>query len=229
MIVGNGLIANAFRARFGDDRAVTVFASGVSNSSETAEEPFLRERLLLQEALDAATGTFVYFSTCSLTDPDRRATPYVEHKRKIESLLLDRDDALVLRLPQIVGRTPNPHTLTNFLAAKIQSGERFTVWSKAIRSLIDVFDVADIAGAAIDAGLKRRTIDIAPPGTLTMMELVKTMERVLGRNGNYELVERGGGSAPDAALAAELAQRLGIDFSDGYAERVLRKYYGEQR
>ncbi|MBT2745048.1 MULTISPECIES: NAD-dependent epimerase/dehydratase family protein [unclassified Lysobacter] len=229
MIVGNGLIAKAFQARSENDRATTIFASGVSNSSETSEQSFARERQLLLETLRAAQGKFVYFSTCSLTDADRKTTPYVVHKTEMEALVLAYGDALVLRLPQVVGYTPNPHTLTNFLASRIASGERFTLWTKAIRSLIDVDDIASIATAMIDSGFTGRVTDIAAPGALTMMELVETMERLLARKGNYDLVERGGGNVPDAALTMQFAQKLGIDLLDRYPERVLRKYYGGRR
>lgn len=229
MIVGNGLIAEAFKARYEHDRTVVIFASGVSNSSETSEQAFLRERQLLLETLRTAEGKFVYFSTCSLTDADRRATPYAVHKLEMESLVLAYRDALVFRLPQVVGHTPNPHTLTNFIASRIANAERFSLWTKALRSLIDVDDIASIATAMIDRGFSGQVIDLAAPGALTMMELVETMERMLGEKGNYDLVDRGGGSIPDATLAVQFANELGIDLCDDYPERVLRKYYGVRR
>jgi uncharacterized protein YbjT (DUF2867 family) len=229
MIVGHGLIAKAFKARFERDRLVTVFASGVSNSSEILEQSFLRERALLLETLRNTQGKFVYFSTCSLTDADRRATPYATHKSEMEALVLAHGNALVLRLPQVVGRTPNPHTLTNFLAARIESQERFALWTKAVRSLIDVDDIASIGTAMIDSDLSGRTIDLAAPGLITMMDLVQVMEQLLGKKGCYDLVHRGGGSAPDATLTMQFARDLGIDLSNDYPERVLRKYYGDRR
>lgn len=229
MIVGNGLIANAFKPRFEHDQAVTIFASGVSNSSEVREDAFQRERRLLLETIDRSTGVFVYFSTCSLTDPDRQLTPYVEHKVETEKLLGTLSGSMVFRLPQVVGRTANPHTLTNFLASRILSGSPFTIWANAIRTLIDVDDVALIGSTLIDRGVVGRTIDLCTSESLTMIELVPIMERVLGKSGRYEAVERGGGGRPDATIASQIAAELGIDFFDGYTERVLRKYYGEQK
>jgi len=229
MIVGNGLIAQAFKSRFEHDQAVTIFASGVSNSSEVRPDEFQRERRILLEAIDRSSGVFVYFSTCSLTDPDRQSTPYVEHKIETERLLESVSDSIVFRLPQVVGHTRNPHTLTNFLANKILSGEPFTIWAKAVRSLIDVDDVAIIGSALIDRGCARQTIDLCAPESLTMIELVPIMERILGRKGRYDAVERGGGGRPNATLASKVAVDVGIDFSAGYAERVLSKYYGKHK
>ena len=229
MIVGDGLIANAFKPRFEHDNTVTIFASGVSNSAETREDAFRRERLLLLDAIERCEGTFVYFSTCSLTDPDRQLTPYVKHKTEAERLLATLEGAFVFRLPQVVGRTGNPHTLTNFLASKIRTGERFTIWSRAVRTLIDVDDVAALGTFLIERAEPPSTIDLCTPESLTMFELVEIMERVLGRKGNYETVDRGGGSQPDATLVSVAAAECGIDLSKGYTERVLRKYYGEMK
>ncbi|MFQ6310265.1 hypothetical protein [Lysobacter capsici] len=100
MIVGNGLIAEAFKARYEHDRTVVIFASGVSNSSETSEQAFLRERRLLLETLRTAEGKFVYFSTCSLTDADRQATPYAVHKLEMESLVFAYRDAWCFACPR---------------------------------------------------------------------------------------------------------------------------------
>ena len=46
MIVGNGMMANAFAMRKNDEKHI-IFASGVSNSTETSWEAFLREERLL--------------------------------------------------------------------------------------------------------------------------------------------------------------------------------------
>ena len=51
VIVGRGLLARAFAPRYGHAPGIVVFASGVSNSSETDEAAFLREQDLLQRSL----------------------------------------------------------------------------------------------------------------------------------------------------------------------------------
>ena len=52
---GRGLLARAFAPRYGHAPGIVVFASGVSNSSETDEAAFLREQDLLQRSLADAT------------------------------------------------------------------------------------------------------------------------------------------------------------------------------
>jgi nucleoside-diphosphate-sugar epimerase len=145
MIVGKGLLAKAFEQRFGDNRDVVVFASGVSNSLETRPSEFAREETLLRELLARRACRFVYFGSCGAAADEPKLTAYMRHKRAMESLVLSAPQGLVLRLPQVVSRAENPHTLTNFLRDHIVAGEHFTVWARAERNLIDIDDIVSIA------------------------------------------------------------------------------------
>ena len=88
---------------------------------------------------------FVYFGTCSVADPEVRHTAYVQHKLAMEQMVSAHSRNLILRLPQVAGKTPNPHTLLNFLYGRIARSESFNLWSKARRNIIDVADVTAIA------------------------------------------------------------------------------------
>jgi len=115
MIIGTGLIAQAFIQHFEDDPNVIIFASGVSNSRENRSQAFLRERQMLIEAL-SFQKMLVYFSTCSVCDPELQTSPYVMHKKEMEVFVAhSAKDYAIFRLPQVVGETPNPNTLTNYL------------------------------------------------------------------------------------------------------------------
>lgn len=227
MIVGNGLLARAFARRHADDPQVTIFASGVSDSLEVREQAFARERELLESMLARVAGRTVYFSCCSLWDREAAMTPYMHHKRDMESRVLASAGGLVLRLPQVVGRAGNPRTLANYLHARIMAGERFDVWRNAERNLIDVDDVAAIAAAMIEDPDDARPLrSIATPYSLGMPEIVALFERVLARTADFTMVDRGRALPVDATEAVSLAARLGIDFGPDYPERLLRKYYG---
>lgn len=71
MLIGSGLLAQAFAIQFSQRDDVCIYAAGVSNSSCIDVQEFERERRLLSETLVKAkqTGVFVYFSTCSVGDP----------------------------------------------------------------------------------------------------------------------------------------------------------------
>jgi len=226
MIIGNGLLARAFAPRYGNDQQILVFASGVSNSMETDAGQFQRERNLLQQALAGRSGKLVYFSSCGVANAVEPLTPYMRHKREMELLVSRYDGGLVLRLPQVVGKTCNPHTLTNYLRDRILSGERFTVWKGAERNLVDVDDVLAIARAMLAGDAAPGLVtSIAAERSMPMPEIVRLFENVLGRKANYETADRGSALPIDASLALQIAAQRGIDLGSNYAERVIGKYY----
>lgn len=226
MIVGNGLLANAFSSRFADDPAVLIYASGVSDSTCCDVRSFERERSLLETTLAQPAGQRVYFSSCALADPRSDLTPYLRHKQNMEALV-HQGGGMVLRLPQVVGRTGNPKTLTNFLYESIANRRRFTVWKNAERNLIDIDDVAAIGTELIlSPSTPPEPISIAASESTPMLAIVEIFERALGVKADYLLEDRGDALSIDTALTQEVAGRLGIELGAGYTERIIRKYYG---
>lgn len=227
MIVGDGLVASAFNSYFGDDPNVLVFASGVSNSRENRNEAFMRERQMLMKWL-CNEKYILYFSTCSVNDPELLDTPYVIHKKEMEALVRSSGNYAIFRLPQVIGKTPNPNTLANYLYKHIMSEAHFQVWRHARRNIIDVDDVAAIVTYLVRTdGIKGATINIACPFAISIPQLVKTFELVTGKKANYSFVEGGGRYTIDSNLATEAAKQIGVNFDDSYIEKLIRKYYGK--
>lgn len=217
------MLAMAFSARYAEDPSVMVFAAGVSNSRETRPEAFERELILL-DSVRRNASRMVYFGTCSVEDPAERESPYVRHKCEIEARVLE-GGGLVLRLPQVVGRTRNPHTLTNYLAARIAAGDPFELWTRAKRRLVDLDHVEAIGAALIDAG-RQGVVNIAPPDPVAVSEIVALLEDALGRTARCVRVEKGAEYAVDCTTAVAIGAPLGIRFEADYARRLIEKYYG---
>lgn len=152
MIIGSGLLGRAFSASYTHRNDVCVYAAGVSNSNITDKSEFAREQLRLTAALAAAkdVSVFVYFGTCSVLDPEAYHTQYVQHKLAMERLVQTHSNYLILRLPQVAGQTPNPHTLLNFVYSRIIRSEAFVVWRTARRNIIDIDDVVTLGGLLIE-------------------------------------------------------------------------------
>ena len=227
MIIGKGLLARAFEPRFGTDPDVVVFASGVSNSLETRAEEFARERKLLCQLLDGTARRIVYFGSCGVMAAEEQLTPYMAHKQSMEELVLAAPGGLVLRLPQVVGKTDNAHTLTNFLRDRILTGEHFVVWEHAERNLVDVDDVAAIGAAlAVDLDCRESSaVSIAAEKSVPMPEIVSMFEHVLKKHANYTMVSKGSHLPVDTRKAIEVGARLGINLGAGYIEKIIGKYY----
>lgn len=228
MIIGSGLLARAFSAPFQQRDDVCVYAAGVSNSSCTDVREFERERSRLIAALRTAADvrTFVYFGTCSVGDPDVQHAPYVQHKLMMEQLVAQHPHYLILRLPQLAGHTPNPHTLLNFLYACIARSEAFSVWSKAYRNIIDVEDVVTLACQLIDNPMMRgRTFNLANPRSYAMLDIVTEMEKIVGKPAIYDIQARGYHYEIDVTEMLPALAKTNIRFDNRYLNRVLRKYY----
>ncbi|WP_338846368.1 NAD-dependent epimerase/dehydratase family protein [Massilia sp. W12] len=225
MIIGNGLLAQAFSPRYANDPEVLVFASGVSNSRETDPAAFAREKEMLQHAC-AEGRELVYFSTCSVHDPELANSPYVQHKKAMEEMVAALPHFAIFRLPQVVGRTPNPHTLTNFLHHQIVSGATFHIWRNARRNLIDVDDVAKIGTWLLDHHEADDIItNIACPFSIAIPDLVAIFEDALGMRAACDVQEAGGKYMIDTRLAFSVAPKAGVEFDDFYVKRLIHKYY----
>jgi len=227
MIVGHGLMATAFAPRFASDRAMTVFASGVANSSETRQAEFERERDLLQHTLQNASQ-LMYFSTCSVHDPELSESPYVQHKLAMEQLV-QRAGAqhAIVRLPQVVGLSANPHTLTNYLYRQISAGERFELWLQARRNLIDVADVVAIVSHLVAAGqIVGVSLNVACSFSVPVLDIVRILEALIGRTARFDSVMAGAHYDLGTKLAQAAAAQIGLVFDEHYVDRLLRKYYG---
>lgn len=228
MIIGSGLLAQAFAQQYTQAEAVCIYAAGVSNSSCTDAAEFLREWQRLSAALlrYAQVEVFVYFSTCSVADPEAMHTAYVQHKLAMEQLVAAHPHYLIVRLPQVVGITPNPHTLLNFLYGRIARSEAFKLWRHARRNIIDVEDVAAIVTQLLsDSAYRQRTLNVANPVSYTLPEIVAVLEKVTGKHAVCEVVEHGASYSIDIEPIRAVIAKADVKFGSDYLERVIRKYY----
>ena len=230
MIVGSGLLANAFASQADNVLADScIYAAGVSNSACQDRREFERERERLLGAMRSTSpdSPFIYFGTCSIDDPEAQKSAYVQHKAAMESFVRERISYLIFRLPQLAGFTPNPHTLLNYLFSRIIRSERFQVWGRAHRNLIDVDDVVKIARDMVTVEKAvRATINIANTRSSSMFDIVRTMEEVLGRRAIFDTIDQGNSYNIDTQRIMPALQRCAISFSPCYLHDVVRKYYG---
>lgn len=229
MIFGTGLIARAFipyRQALSD---ACVYAAGVSNSSCTEPREFERERQRVTEAMETTPdeSLFLYFSTCSTDDPAVRESGYVRHKLAMEQLVRQRDRHLILRLPQLAGNTPNPHTLLNHLYARIVRSERFAIWRGATRNIIDVDDVARIVtDLVVSENACGETINVANSRSYGILEIVRAIEETVGHRAIFDIIDRGAAYTIDTTRIQAALDRCRLSFPEDYLPRVIRKYYG---
>ncbi len=229
MILGSGLLARAF-ASFEEDERVLVFASGVSNSSSATEADYARERDLLLEQ-QGTRSRLVYFGTCSLFDPTLQDSGYIRHKVRMEELIRSRFvDHIILRLPNVVGHTANPHTLCNHIRDHILSGRTIHVQVKACRYLIGADTISTVCTPLLTSGsLVGRTVNVCYDRPVHIPELVSAMERLLQKKAVIQEMDSGSCYEVDNREFKQhwlSEQQTPWPDADEWI-RMLARYYGE--
>ncbi len=229
MIIGNGMLAKGFTALYQDDDNVVIFASGVSDSQTTSVESYQREESLLKEILHSLDNKLlVYFSTCSIDEPNAE-TMYTKHKLKLEQLIADKAQSYyIFRLSQVAGKSNKHGFFIHYLMYHISKGIEFNVWKNTNRNVIDIEDVVKIVSYMIDKSyMMNSVINIASPYNLKVLEYVKEIESRLDIEANYILVDKGSPFEIEIDIVHSLVDSIGVDFltQKKYLSNLIEKYY----
>jgi len=229
MIIGNGLMATTFN-EFSADDSVVIFASGVSNSLETSNEKYEREKKLLRRTIENidSNSTIVYFSTCSIFDSSLNDTPYIIHKKEIEKYISNNvSNYIIFRLPSVISHSNNPNTLINFLFNKIKREESFQLHSNAFRYLIDIEDVYLIISPILKKKVSTNSIlNIALSSPIRVIDIVKFFENIIGKKSKCELTNKGARYNVNNTELLSLLPKIGFNNpSSDYYETAIYKYF----
>jgi len=229
MVIGNGMIGTRFGSYQKDDRFV-IFASGVSNSKTRFDAAYKREINLLKETIDTnKQKILVYFSTCSLYDPEEKNSPYIIHKKQVEDIIQSQcNQFYIFRVSNLVGKSNNPNTVLNFFVYHIRNQINFDLWSNAWRNLLDIDDMYKI----VDHILENRTdtnetLNIANPESYNVTDIVTAIEEVWQKPANYVPIDKGSAFQIDISSISPIIHTLNIQFGKDYLVNLLKKYYKE--
>lgn len=222
MIVGKGLIASQFLDCDRED--VVFFASGVSNSSESRKEEFLREQKLIQETIQQnPEKIFVYFSTCSIYDSSKYKSLYVLHKLHMEEIIKEKAKSfLILRVSNVVGKGGNPNLLMNYLSTNIKNGSALIIHKNATRNLIDVADVRAITLNYIQKNNYNKIVNIAYTYNYYIEEIVNALEENYNFKTQKEIQDLGEHYTIDVH---ELDYNFPISNKIEYLNKLIKTYF----
>lgn len=222
MIIGKGLLASLF---FNEDKDnVVFFASGVSNSSNTDENQFLREENLIRETLKIHPHKlFIYFSTCSIYDSSKYNSPYVLHKLHMEEIIKEiATNYLILRISNAVGKGGNPNLLLNYLARSIKENKVLTIHKNATRNLIDVEDIKNIVLKYIESDIHNKIVNIAYTDNFKIPDIITAFQDILNIKANISIEDLGEHYSIDVH---ELNYKFPITDKKKYLYNLIKKYY----
>ena len=229
MVIGNGLMAQAFY-RYMNDDDIFIFASGVSSSKFCTAYDCAREEALLRKSLDKCGDKilFVYFSSCSIASSNLVSDIYHTHKKKMEEIIqMNAKRYAIFRLPNVVGSVVNLDTLFYYLVDKVKRQEVFELWSGAKRNIIDIDDVVNIVNNIIDDNIFINEItNVANLNDVTVDEIVYEIAKHLGADVKYSKIEYNDNYFIDTTKVHPIIDRLGLNFNVNYLERVVKKYCG---
>jgi nucleoside-diphosphate-sugar epimerase len=182
-IIGNGFLAKKFRKynSFFKKKNYFIYVAGVSNSSEknlnNLNKDFNRVKFFIK---NIKNSKIIYVSSCSIFDPNRRNSLYLKNKKKIEKLIKEKcDNFLIIRLPEIVGKSKNKNTLTNFFYSKIKTNNKFILYTNAKRNLLDINDAIKLVLYFLKSNPSEKFLNIANLEFSNSLKIVKTFERIL--------------------------------------------------
>src|SRR5436190_14481479 len=227
MVIGHGMIAKRFEVYQNDDRFV-IFAAGVSNSKNRIDAHYKREIQLLEQTIkEHKEKIFVYFSTCSLYDPEEKQSAYITHKKQVEEIIQSNSKRFsIFRVSNLVGRSDNPNTVLNFFIYHIRNQINFDLWNKASRNLVDIDDMYKIVDNILQGGIYANgIINIANPSSYKVTEIVAAIENRWQIQANYIPIPKGSTFDIDISSISPIINKLEIQFDDNYLVNLLEKYY----
>ncbi len=190
-IIGNGFIAKNFlkiKKKLVKSNTI-LYAAGVSDSKTTSIKKFKKEFLRVKSYLKKFNKKkkFIYISTFTVFDPSRNKSPYIKNKIKIEKFLQKKKiNYLIIRLPEIIGKSKNKKTLINYIYYKIKNRKKFDLWKNSIRNIVDIEDAVKLIEKIItDKFYQKKSINMISKHFYSAENIVKALEKKLKKKANY--------------------------------------------
>tara|TARA_Y100000389_G_scaffold57713_1_gene53731 strand:- start:604 stop:1305 length:702 start_codon:yes stop_codon:yes gene_type:complete len=183
-IFGNGFIAkNLKKIRLSNH--FCFYAAGVSNSNLSNKKDFEREINEFNKFRKKINQSkiIIYISSLSVENKNLKQDKYIKNKLKIEEIIKKKiQKFIIIRLPQIIGKNNNKHTLTNSIFNTLSKNKNFILWKGSIRNLIDIDDIIEI----VEKYLKNKptlnsTINIFNPRSIAVEDLLRIFSSILNR------------------------------------------------
>ncbi len=228
MVIGSGLMAKTF-SNYENSKEVLIFASGVSNSTETDPKQFNREYSLLKNTIALNPDyLLVYFSTLSIEDESVKKRPYIKHKLQLENYIKNHASKYIIaRVSNVVGPVGNSHTIINYLVNAIKKGEKLDVWKLAERNIIDKEDVKFIIDELLKKKCSNKVVNVALSENILVTAIVSQIELYLQKKANAIYLNKGNKLSIDISVISEEITTLEKRHGKGikYLNHLLKKYY----
>ncbi len=237
VIIGKGMIANAFMGNSTHILDSIVFASGVSNSACTEQKLYEKERLLLERTVNSCLQKghkLIYFSSAGavygnceeVMNEESTVKPvsdYGINKVKYENYIKNSGvNYLILRVSNVIGRNQNQNQLVPYLVSKILGGN-VKIYREASRDLVDVEDLVEWTLQLMHTADNKLTINMVSGIAVPVNRMVEELMTIMNKDANIVMINGG-----DKHLFSnnKLVAHIKKKPLTTYWKDVLRKYYG---
>ncbi len=221
-IIGSGFLASNFKKylKYFKKYNVTIYAAGISNSLEKNSSNLKKEIIKAKKFLKKNKKKIVYISTYSVEDESRKNKLYVKNKIKIEKIIKNLSkEYLIIRLPEIIGKNKNLHTLSNFFFNKIVNKLSFVLYKNVKRNILDVDDALKECIKIIKINKnKNNTINLLNKTFYSPEKIVTNFEKILLLKAKFKIkfIKKNN---------LILKNNYYFKSNKNYLRKVLKKYY----
>lgn len=230
-IVGKGFIAkNLLKINRSIIKSgYIIYAAGISNSQIRSKTQLNREINVFKKFLKTYSNRkIIYISTADVTNNLKNKSKYVKNKIIIEKIIKKNfNNYLIIRIPQIIGKSNNKKTLINFFYYMIKSNKKIKLFEGVLRNILDIGDVVKMIRTIIlNKKIKKKIITLSNKYSLKPIQIIQILEIKLGKKANYQLLK-----------TKKQKWRLGfnqnlkyfkdakINFDLNYLTKAINKYY----
>ena len=230
-IIGKGFIAkNLYKISNTIEKSdYIIYAAGISNSREKSNNNFKKEINLFKKFIAKnQNNKIVYISTADVTNNLKKKSRYVKNKIKIEKLIKKCfKNYIIIRLPQIIGKSKNKNTLINFFNDKIKKGKKIELLNNVKRNLLDINDVLKmIKTILINKKTERKIIILSNKYSLKPIEIIKILELKQRKKAKYYFKETNKQIWNlNFNKNFKYFNKAKIKFDKDYFKKVINKYY----
>jgi nucleoside-diphosphate-sugar epimerase len=133
---------------------------------------------------------------------------------------------IIFRIPIVIGKSNNPHTLINTPLNQIRKGETLRVLKKAFRYVIDIDDIVEIATPIILNQKNHNSIwNMCFNNNTNIQEIITYIEDVIGIVAKKQYIDKGDKYIVPNDNFLQYLDSIGYKLPTDYINQTLKKYY----
>ena len=230
-IIGKGFIAkNLLKIKKEIIKSEFIFyAAGISNSKINSKYELNKEIYRFKKfATKNRKNKIIYISTADITNNLKNNSKYVKNKIKIERIIKKQfKNYIILRLPQIIGKSKNHNTLINFFYNKIKNKKRIKLYSNVKRNILDITDVLKMIKIIIsNKNIKNKIIVLSNKYSIKPIQIIRIFEKKLNTKANFNYIKSSTQQWKlDFKKNFKFFNKANIIFTKNYLFNSIKKYY----